>query len=63
MKTEQLYLYVPGKDIKRIKASKKDITEALPALSSKIEEIAAKNNLKLKSESEIVTLVEALNKP
>jgi hypothetical protein len=63
VKTEQLYLYVPGKDIKRIKASKKDIAEALPALASKIEEIAASNNLKLKSESEIVTLVEALNKP
>jgi hypothetical protein len=63
VKTEQLYLYVPGKDIKRIKASKKDIAEILPELSSKIEEIAAKNNLKLKTESEIVTLVEALNKP
>ena len=63
VKSEQLYLYVPGKDIKKIKASKKDITEALPALASKIEEIAASNNLKLKSESEIVTLVEALNKP
>jgi len=63
VKTEQLYLYVPGKDIKRIKASKKDITEALPALAAKIEEIVASNNLKLKSESEIVTLVEALNKP
>lgn len=63
VKSEQLYLYVPGKDIRRIKASKKDIAEALPSLASKIEEIAASNNLKLKSESEIVTLVEALNKP
>lgn len=63
VKSEQLYLYVPGKDIKKIKASKKDIAEALPAFASKIEEIAASNNLKLKSESEIVTLVEALNKP
>ena len=63
VKTEQLYLYVPGKDIKRIKASKKDIAEAIPELASKIEEIATSNNLKLKSESEIVTLVEALNKP
>lgn len=63
VRAEQLYLYVPGKEIKKIKASKKDIAEALPALAGKIEEIAASNNLKLKSESEIVTLVEALNKP
>jgi hypothetical protein len=63
VRTEQLYLYIPGKEIKKIKASKKDIAEALPALAGKIEEIAASNNLKLKSESEIVTLVEALNKP
>jgi hypothetical protein len=63
VKTEQLYLYIPGKEIKRIKASKKDIADALPALAGKIEEIAANNNLKLKSESELVALVEALNKP
>lgn len=63
VRTEQLYLYIPGKEIKKIKASKKDITEALPALAGKIEEIAASNNLKLKNESEIVTLVEELNKP
>jgi hypothetical protein len=61
--TEQLYIYVPGGTIKKIKASKKDVKEALPALSEKIEEIASANNLKLKSESDIVQLVEALNKP
>lgn len=61
--TEQLYLYVPGSGIKKIKSGKKDIKDALPALSAKIEEIATSKNLKLKSESEIVMLVDALNKP
>lgn len=61
--TEQLYIYVPGGTIKRIKASKKDLVEALPAMSAKIEEIATANNLKLKNEAEIVVLIEALNKP
>ena len=61
--TEQLYIYVPGGAIKRIKASKKDIVEALPSMSAKIDEIANANNLKLKSEAEIAVLVEALNKP
>jgi hypothetical protein len=63
VKSEQLYIYVPGKEIKRIKPSKKEIAEALPALANKIEEITNNNNLKLKSESEIITLIEALNKP
>ncbi|HEX4876424.1 MAG TPA: hypothetical protein VFV31_07100 [Chitinophagaceae bacterium] len=61
VKTEQLYLYVPGKEMKRIKASKKDITEALPELAAKIEEVSSANNLKLKTEAEIISLVEALN--
>ena len=61
--TEQLYIYVPGGAIKKIKASKKDVVEALPSLSAKIDEITASNNLKLKNEAELVTLVEALNKP
>lgn len=61
--TEQLYLYVPGGALKKIKSAKKDLTEVLPALSAKIEEIISTNNLKLKNESEISQLVEALNKP
>ena len=61
--TEQLYIYLPGGEIKRIKASKKDLVEALPSMSAKIDEIANANNLKLKSEAEIAVLVEALNKP
>ncbi len=61
--TEQLYIYVPGGGIKKIKSAKKDIKDALPAMSAKIEEFSSSNNLKLKSESEIVLLVEALNRP
>ena len=61
--TEQLYIYVPGGSIKRIKASKQAIVDALPSLSAKIDEIASANNLKLKSEADIILLVEALNKP
>ena len=61
--TEQLYVYIPGGAIKRIKASKKDLVEALPSMSAKIDEIASANNLKLKNEAEIAVLVEALNKP
>ncbi|MEO7923790.1 MAG: hypothetical protein ABIR30_08925 [Chitinophagaceae bacterium] len=63
VKSEQLYVYVPGAEIKRIKASKKDLVEALPSMSARIDEIAAANNLKLKSEAEIAVLVEALNRP
>ena len=62
-KSEQLYVYVPGGTIKRIKASKKDLVEALPSMSAKIDEIATANNLKLKNEAEIAVVVEALNKP
>jgi hypothetical protein len=61
--TEQLYVYTPGGSIKRIKAGKKDLAEALPAYAAKIDEIVASNNLKLKTESEIAQLVEALNRP
>jgi len=61
--TEQLYVYVNGGAIKKIKASKKDLVEALPTMSARIDEIASANNLKLKSEAEIAVVVEALNKP
>ncbi len=61
--TEQLYIYIPGGEIKRIKPGKKEIVAALPALSGRIDEIASANNLKLKSESDITLLVEQLNKP
>ena len=61
--TEQFYIYVPGGAIKRIKGGKKDVAEALPDLSVKINEFVAANSLKLKSEGELTMLVEALNKP
>ncbi len=64
--TEQFYVYVPGGEIKRIKslkAGKQSLLEALPAYSSRIDEISAAKKLKLKSVSEISVLVEELNKP
>ena len=61
--TQQLYIYTPGGGIKRIKASKQSITEALPALSAKIDEVVTANKLNLKSEADIAELVEALNNP
>lgn len=60
--TEQYYVYIPGGVIKKVKG-KKDIAEALPDLSAKINEVVAANSLKLKSENELTMLVEALNKP
>jgi hypothetical protein len=61
--TQQLYIYTPGGEIKRIKNSKQSVVEALPALSSKIDEVISANKLNLKNESAIAELVEALNKP
>jgi hypothetical protein len=61
--TEQLYIYTPGGSIIRIKANKKSVVEALPSLSSKIEEVISANNLNLKNESAITDLIVALNKP
>ena len=61
--TEQLYLYFPGGEMKRRKPGKQSIIDALPGMAEKIEEIATKNKLKLKSESEITTLIDELNKP
>jgi hypothetical protein len=61
--TEQLYIYTPGGVLKRIKANKKSLVEALPLLSSKIEEVISSHNLNLKNESAITDLIIALNKP
>lgn len=61
--TEQLYIYIPGGEIKKIKAVRKDLTEALPSMASKIEEIIVANNFKLKSEAEIAFVIDALNNP
>lgn len=61
--TEQLYIYKKSGEIKSIKATKKDLLEALPEMAAKIDEIAKANNLKLKSISDVTLVIEALNKP
>ena len=61
--TEQLYIYVPGGAMKKVKSAKKDLVELLPAMAGKIDAFVEANNLKLKSETEISQLVEALNHP
>ena len=60
--TQQLYVYVPGGEIKKIKAGKQAIADALPAMSARIDEIIKSGNLNLKNESDLVALVDALNK-
>lgn len=59
--TQQLYIYIPGGEIKKIKAGKQSVVDALPGMSAKIEETIKTGNLNLKNESDIVTLVNALN--
>jgi hypothetical protein len=59
--TQQLYVYIPGGEIKKIKSGKQAIVDALPAMSEKIEEIIKTNNLNLKNESDLAALVNALN--
>ena len=49
--------------IKRIKASKQSVVEALPSLSAQINEVITAKNLNLKNESDIAELVEVLNTP
>ncbi len=60
--SQQLYLYVPGGEIKKIKSAKQAIADALPALSAKIDEIIKAESLNLKNENDLATLVNALNK-
>jgi hypothetical protein len=60
--TTQLYIYLPGGEIKKIKASKQPVVDALPGMSAKIDEAIKAGNLNLKNESDIITLVDALNK-
>lgn len=61
--SQEYFVYVPGGEIKRIKPGKKELVAALPSLSAQIDQIASSKSLKLKSESEIVQLVNELNKP
>jgi hypothetical protein len=59
--SQQLYIYIPGGEIKKIKAGKQSVVDALPGMSAKIEEIIKAGNLSLKNESDLTTLVKALN--
>jgi hypothetical protein len=60
--TQQLYVYMPGGEMKKIKNGKQGIADALPGMSSKIDELIKAGNLNLKSENDMITLVEGLNK-
>ncbi len=59
--TTQLYIYIPGGEIKKIKAGKQSVVDALPGMSAKIEEAIKAGDLNLKNESDIISLVDALN--
>ena len=64
--TENYYVYTPGGEIsklKSMKAGKQSLVEALPTLADRIQEIASAKNLRLKSETDISLLIEALNQP
>lgn len=60
--TQQLYVYVPGGEIKKIKTGKGAISDALPSMATKAEEITKNKSLNLKNESDLVFLVDELNK-
>lgn len=60
--TQQLYVYVPGGEIKKIKTGKGAITDALPSMAAKAEEITKNKSLNLKNESDLILLVDELNK-
>lgn len=59
--SQQLYIYIPGGEIKKIKAGKQSVMDALPGMTAKIEEAIKAGNLNLKSETGIITLVNGLN--
>ena len=52
---------IPSTFPSSIKASKQSVVDALPGMSAKIEEAIKTGNLNLKSESDIVKLVNTLN--
>ena len=60
--SQQLYIYIPGGQIKKIKTGKQSVVDAIPGMSEKIEEAIKSGDLNLKNESDIITLVHALNK-
>ncbi len=61
--SQQLYIYIPGGEIKKVKAGKQSVVDAIPGMSEKIEAAIKTGDLNLKNESDIIALVNALNKP
>lgn len=59
--SQQLYIYIPGGEIKKIKTGKQAVVDALPGMTDKIEEAIKAGSLNLKNESDMITLVNALN--
>jgi hypothetical protein len=59
--SQQLYIYLPGGEIKKIKPGKQAVLDALPGMSAKIEETINSGNLNPKNESDLVKLLNALN--
>ncbi|HWR33713.1 MAG TPA: hypothetical protein VN451_09310 [Chitinophagaceae bacterium] len=60
--TQQLYVYVSGGEIKKIKTGKGAIVDAFPAMAAMAEEITKSKGLNLKNENDLVLLVDELNK-
>lgn len=58
---EEYYVHIPGEGIKKIKADKRSVLEALPQYAQRIEELVKQKNLNLKKEADLVILVAALN--
>ena len=62
VKSQQLYLYIPGGEIKKVSMGKKAISSSFPAFATQADEIVKAKSLNLKSESDLIQLVEELNK-
>jgi hypothetical protein len=60
--SQQLYFYVPGGEMKKVKMGKQAIADAVPAFVAKADEIIKAKGLNLKNENDLVLLTEELNK-
>lgn len=60
--SQQLYIYVHGGEIKKISLGKKAISGSFPSLAEKADEIVKEKNLNLKNESDLIQLIDELNK-
>lgn len=59
---KMLFLYVAGEGIKKVSLGKKAVSGIFPSLATASEEIVKTEKLNLKNESDLIQLVEALNK-